>query len=60
MLLSLVDRKFEQAVLQSLTVVIPAEHDSDDDEELVVLDVLVECVEVVDMLVVGSILLSVL
>jgi len=57
MLLPLVDGKAEQATLQSVTVVLPPEQDSDDEDVLVVLElleVLEAWVELVDLLVVDS------
>lgn len=57
MLLPLVDGKAEQATLQSVTVVLPPEQDSDDEDVLVVLElleVLEAWVELVDLIVVDS------
>ena len=61
MLLSLVDGNAEQATLQSVTVVVPPEHHSDDEDVLAVLElleVLVAWVELVDLLVVDSLSVS--
>lgn len=70
MLLPLVDGNAEQATLQSVTVVVPPEQDSDEEDVLVVLEllevlevlevpeVLEAWVELVDLLLVGSLLLS--
>ena len=41
MVVSLVDGNTEQALLQSVTVVVPAEHDSVDNDSLLVVSVLV-------------------
>lgn len=57
MLLPLVDGNAEQATLQSVTVVLPPEQDSDDEDVLVVLElleVLEAWVELVDLIVVDS------
>ena len=61
MLLSMVDGNAEQATLQSVTVVVPPEQDSDDEDVLVVLELL-ELLEgwdeLIDLLVVDAPMVS--